>query len=736
MPSDNLQAQVEHDAGKQRKLLRLVVLSDIAVAILLGLLVYLVLGASKRSYEDQAKGIAESIAAITQLSIGAELSRADAVMRTTVDEVQRLRPGVAPDALINQVLLSRLKLMGDLEALRLADASALVRWGNELPPGAPVDISDRDYFVQAKAHVGEQSIVAGPLRSRVSGNWVVGFARPIHVDGIFNGVLYASLGTRHFDEMLSRYEIDEGDAISLRGADQRLFARHSPGTQGKAEIGSTTASNELLLATKVNPRSGAFVSKVLFDGETRTTAYRAVEGWPFVVYVGIGHRRFFKAWERQALQISLLAAFSWTLVVTATWLLYRASTREAEAMREALRHSQRTETLLRVAGEGIHIINHQGVLVEMSDSFAEMLGTTRDDLIGKHVSEWDANQSREQINNWLVSLKDRDNQRVDVQHRRSDGKIIDVALQVRVAEFDGEVLIFGSGRDVTEVRRLAKEKTAMLESTLVGMAKAEGRVFTWTNPSFDKLFGYAPGELVGQSTRTIHVDEASFERVGREGYSRLSAGTQCRTQLRMKKKNGDMVWVDLGAVPLTSIQVLLMAVDVTAEKLAYEQLSHTAFHDPLTQLPNRLLLSDRLNQALAVSARDGTRIAVCYLDLDGFKAVNDAYGHDAGDQLLKEVAVRLLASLRPSDTAARIGGDEFVLLLTAVVADEWRGVLERVVAAIEQPISLADGNQVTVNATIGVTLSEPHETEAELLSRADHLMLGGKRSGKGRTFLG
>ncbi len=735
MPQVNPRSLVGLQLNERRKLLVLVVLANAVVALLLGLLLYLVLTASKRSYEEQAKGIAESIAAIVQLNIGSELSRADAVMRTTVDELQRLQPGVAPDDVINQVLVSRLKLMNGVEAFRLADSSARVRWGNDLPAGAPVDIADRSYFQQAKEHLGNHSIVAGPLLSRVSGHWVLGFFQPLRINGSFSGILYVSVAVDHFDEMFSRYELDEGDAITLRGTDLRLVARHSPGMVGKTDVGSTTASSELQLAMRTNPRSGSFVSKVLFDGETRTTAYRSVEDWPFVVYAGIGHTRFFKAWEKQALQVSLLAALSWTLVVVATFLLYRSNNREAFALTEAARQSLRTETLLRVAGDGIHIVNQNGVLVEMSESFAEMLGSSRDDLIGKHISDWDANQTRKQIDAWIASLRDRDHQRVDVQHRRRNGTVIDVELQLRVAEIGGEVLIFGSGRDVTDIKRLAREQTAMLESTLVGMAKVKDRVFSWVNPSFEQLFGYGAGELVGKSSRVLHTDDAAFERIGHEAYAPLQGGSQCRARLHMVKKSGEAIWVDLGAAQLTHGQILLMAVDVTAERQAHEQLSHTAFHDPLTQLPNRLLLSDRLAQALAIAKREGTQVAVCYLDLDGFKPINDVYGHLAGDQLLKEVSRRLLENLRPSDTAARIGGDEFILILTTVAPEEWRSVLERVASAIGQPFQIASGELVSVSATIGVALSAPHESEAELLSRADHEMFKGKRNGKGGIFL-
>lgn len=735
MPLASSQVLLDRLVRRRRKFVGLMVAANAAVALLLCVLVYLVLAASKHAYEEQAKSAAEQIVSVAQLSIASELGLADAVIRATADELQRLQPGVSPDALINTVLASRQGLLHGVEALRATDAAALVRWGSGLPPGPPTDVSDRIYFQQAKALQGDQSIIAGPIRSRVSGNWVVAFVRPLRINGAFAGIVYASVAADHFQQLFSRYELEEGDAITLRGEGLRLLARHAPGSSVQAEIGSVTVSEAFKQAMQADPQGGSFVSLGPMDGELRTTAYKAVQGWPFTVYAGIGHSRFIQAWKNQAWQVALLAALSWGLVAIATLLLYRASLREAEAMRALADQSERTQTLLRVSGDGIHIVDRQGHLLEMSDSFAEMLRYTREELAGKHISTWDANQSQDRVTAWLATLKDKDRQRVDVQHRRRDGSVIDVELQMRVANIGGKLLIFGSGRDVTEVKRLVREQSAMLESDLLGMAKVENRRFTWRNPAFERIFGYEPGELAGQSARIVHLDEASYERSGREAYDLLKSGAQYRTQMRMRKKDGTAVWVDLGAVQLTETQIFVMAIDVTEEKKAREQLSHAAFHDPLTQLPNRLLLSDRLSQALAAARRAGTRVAVCYMDLDGFKAVNDQHGHDAGDELLKAVSRRLLAKRRPSDTAARMGGDEFVLILGSVVDDGWRAVLERVANEIEQPIQLADGSVVSVGVTIGVALSSGEEIDAELLDRADHVMLGGKKQGKGRIFM-
>mgnify|MGYP006268045705 CR=1 FL=1 len=161
---------------------------------------------------------------------------------------------------------------------------------------------------------------------------------------------------------------------------------------------------------------------------------------------------------------------------------------------------------------------------------------------------------------------------------------------------------------------------------------------------------------------------------------------------------------------------------------------HTAaFYDALTQLPNRHLLKDRLQQALALAARSHNQVAICYLDLDGFKEVNDQYGHIAGDALLVEVAKRLTLSLRQHDTVARIGGDEFVLLITELhTPADCDVLLDRLLIDLAQPIVI-DGHLLNITASVGVSFSHTHGADPNtLVSLADQAMYHAKTAGKNR----
>ena len=166
-----------------------------------------------------------------------------------------------------------------------------------------------------------------------------------------------------------------------------------------------------------------------------------------------------------------------------------------------------------------------------------------------------------------------------------------------------------------------------------------------------------------------------------------------------------------------------------------EELEHLAAHDTLTGLPNRLLLFDRLHQAVARAGRSRALLAVLFCDLDGFKAVNDDHGHEVGDRLLAETAVRLRQSVRPADTVARYGGDEFVVLCEELADGDAAQVLAtRILGALERPFLVGvDGGPVSVSSSIGIALSSGGHGPEELLRIADAAMYRAKVAGRGRV---
>lgn len=736
MPLSHAEHLEDRAAQRGKRLLKKLASFNLAVAALLTSLVGYVVHASRQAADVQVQNAADSMAVTAQLNIKAELDRINAVLGATADEVQRLAfVGRPPEALLQEVLATRLQSLDGVDALRMSDVQGAVRLGSDLLTTVPLNIGDQDYFQAAQSQALAAPILSGPLRSRLSGRWVIKLVRPLFKQNKFDGVLYADVSLGHFQALFDRYELRDHDAITLRTDDARLLARRSPGNVVQGEVGQAAVSSQLLAAVGANASSGSYVSRAPIDGVERTTSYRTVAGWPLIVYAGVHNARYLQPWMTQAWTAGALAALSWLLVLLASRAAYVSKVREAKVLESLAKETRQTQALLRVAGDGIHILDARGHLVEMSDSFAHMLRSSREALLGRHVSTWDVNQDRAKIDAWLAKIKVGDRQRVEVQHRRDDGTIIDVELHLSAAEIGGGLLVFGSGRDITHTKRLMREQSAMLESDLVGMVRVENGTIGWRNRAFERLFGFSAGELEGQPLRLLYGEDQTYLFAREEAALMLQDGTQRRLELPMRRRTGEPIWIAVSGMRLSETQTFWMAVDITDVKKAHEQLTYTAHHDALTGLPNRLLMQVRLQEKLKAAAAEQKSLAVCYLDLDGFKAVNDERGHEAGDLLLVQIARRIESSLRAEDLAFRIGGDEFVVVLAPSDTFDWQRLLDGLVRRIAQSVMLEDTAFIHVEATIGVAVSTPTDVDADaLLEQADEAMLRGKRYGKGRVW--
>lgn len=285
--------------------------------------------------------------------------------------------------------------------------------------------------------------------------------------------------------------------------------------------------------------------------------------------------------------------------------------------------------------------------------------------------------------------------------------------------------------------RIAATAFASQESLMITDAKG---VILRVNKAFTENTGYTAEEAVGQTPRLFKSGRhnADFYRAMWEAL--LRHGTW-QGEIWDRRKNGEVYpkWLTISSVKGGDGVVTHYVgshIDITERKVAEDKINHLAFYDVLTDLPNRRLLLDRLNRALASSARSGREGALLFLDLDNFKTLNDTLGHDVGDLLLQQVAERLTTCVREGDTVARLGGDEFVVLLEDLgeqpieAAAQTEAIGDKVLTILSQPYQLTT-HRYNITSSIGATLFNDHQSEVEeLLKQADIAMYQAKKAGR------
>ena len=333
----------------------------------------------------------------------------------------------------------------------------------------------------------------------------------------------------------------------------------------------------------------------------------------------------------------------------------------------------------------------------------------------------------------------------DVTNRkRADGEIqrLNETLETRLMERIGHLEAANAEleHDKQVLCEREQRSRAMLNnvSDLITVIGPDGTVYYENTSTVERLLGYRPEEKVKETNAFKWIDQNDVERALSMFAEVLDTpGVHPPVEFRVPHANGSMRHFEHTVNNLVDDPdvrgIVISSRDITERKALQEQLAHRAFHDFLTDLPNRALFMDRLEHVLVRAKRGGIKVAVLFVDLDDFKFINDGLGHEVGDRLLVAVAKRLQTCLRHADTAARLGGDEFAILLEDVTdLSEATRVAERIAEVLREPFIL-EGRQLLTSASIGIVLGTPaHDEPGKLLRDADLALYQAKGSGKAR----
>ncbi len=659
--------------------------------------------------------------------------------------------------------------------------------GSLAPQGRGNGIADRHYFKDAIS--GRSLSVEAPIISRSTHELVATFARPVVRNDAVLGVVSASTQLKHVQGFLDREgTLPKDSVITVISPQGFVLARSADTDAWVGEDVSRQASIVAGLAQREGLAEGTAVDTV-----PRLYGYTTARSVPWLVYVGIpAESALAPAWahlyrnlklggsmlfvavlvafligQRIALPMQQLAADAAALGVgdlghrsrVATGgeaaLLAQTLNGMAENLQQRSHALEQSEHRLRL------ITDHMPALISYVDRderfrftnafYGDVYGVDPSKIIGQTMRELMGDrlygEIKPKIDEALQGLPIMYELRQNV-----NGVTRDLAM-IYFPDYGEKQEVLGfyvMGLDVT-ARTAAESSLRKSEQRLRSIADNlpvliavidRDEIYRFCNETYRDWLGVDPATIVGCRlkdvsglaeyavikpfvTRALAGESVTFEHTGLMG---SSARHMLVTYLPLRNERS----ADKRS-EVDGFYVLIE--DLTERKTLEDQLSHMAQYDQLTGLPNRYLLHDRLQLACQRTSRESKQLAVLYLDVDDFKSINDALGHSAGDALLKQFGQRLKAQVRASDTVARVGGDEFVVLMEGFHSlDHLRSVAGKIIEAMHPPFDLAD-RSIHVTASIGVATSPPSMTWEEVLHAADSAMYEAKAAGSGRYVI-
>lgn len=542
--------------------------------------------------------------------------------------------------------------------------------------------------------------------------------------------------TRHATQLLQR---TEGTVQWYRYDGLLLFSTAPEREQAATQMAGTAMFSDN------NAEAHGSVALRLSDGTEFIGSHRTSADFPARVVVLLDRSAWLEPWlnatqQRALITLPILAALSMALCLA--WQRQRALERRQQAL---IKEQNLAASVFQISRDAIFITDSRARILSVNRAFEDLTGYSSQAVIGKAADLLIAPEVRTDVVQRLTDGLNREGHwQEELPCITRTGRAFTGLITLNTVRNarGGLQLATCTVVDVTDQR--AQQNRLHLAASVFSHAR-EGILITDpnaivvdVNDAFTDITGYARSEIIGQHTRLLNSGRQSKE-FYQQLWGTLLTDGHWSGEMWNRRKSGE-VYAQVSTISAVRdaneqvVHYVALISDISQQKENERRLQHIAHYDALTGLPNRVLLGDRLRQAMAQTLRRENKLALVFLDLDGFKRVNDAHGHDVGDKLLICLAGRMKQALREGDTLARLGGDEFVALLLDLPDHEASlPVLDRLRLAAAQPIQ-CEGLTLQVSASLGVTFYPQRESDEpdQLLRQADQAMYQAKLTGKNR----
>lgn len=714
------------------------------VNLFVGALAGLSLRQSWVQYQERAETTTRNLSHVLEEEIGGDIEKIDLALLVVSDEVTRqIGAGGIGEKALNDFLLRQQSRLPEIVSLRVTDEHGMVMYGAGVTPRT-INVADRKYFASQRDNPDAGLAIASPVLARIDKQWSIPMSRRINrPNGSFAGVAYVNLSIEHLAKTFATLDLGRNGIANLRDMELNIMARYpEPRGMGSA-IGKPTLTPPLRQLVEAGKSTGTYRVHAVLDNIERTYTYRKISDYPLYVTVGLATDDYLASWWSETQKMLAVAGLFLLITLFSFWLVYRGWKRQALVFDSLQNSEERFESMLENAPIGMAIVSLDGRFEKANRALCNIVGygerelrkltfreiTCPDDLAS------DLENAKKLLDGEISSYQ------IEKRYIHKDGRIIWVQLTGSLLrDSSGNPLHFIAQVENISHRKLAEEQLKLsakvFESSgeCIVITDANEHILT-VNKAFTTVTGYSAEEVIGQTPRVMSSGQHDADFYSKMWRSLQSTG-YWQGEIWDRRKNGETYpkWVSISTVrdsagqPSNYIGVFS---DITERKAAEAQIEFLAYHDALTELPNRRLAVDHLELALAYADRSATKAAVLFLDLDNFKTINDSFGHATGDALLKAVVKRLRECTRETDTISRQGGDEFLVVLTNVSdTDAITGVAEKILEKIEETFHI-EGNEIATSLSIGIAVYPDDSRDVDtLLNLADTAMYHAKEAGR------